>query len=49
MASCRVFNFGYFGTKRRMIRQVEEELLFLRLMDGLFYEFSQFDVKYLKE
>ena len=28
MASCRVLNCGYFGTKRKAIGQVEEELWF---------------------
>ena len=53
MASCRVLDCGYFGTKSKVIEQVEEELWlflpFLRLMDGIFYELSKFDVKYLEE
>ena len=48
-------NCGYFGTKSKVIGQVEEELWlllflpFLRLTDIIFYEFSKFDVKYLEE
>ena len=53
MAPCRVLNCGYFGTKSKVIWQVEEELWFflpfLRLTDGIFYELSNFDVKYLEE
>ena len=54
MASCRGLNCGYFGTKSKVIGQVEEELWFflkpfLKLTDGIFYEFSTFDVKYLEE
>ena len=53
MASCGGLNCGYFGTKGKVIGQVEEELWFfksfLRLTDGIFYEFSKFDVKYLEE
>ena len=54
MASCRGLNCGYFGTKSKVIGQVEEELGFilpLRLTDGIFYFFlfNKFDVKYLEE
>ena len=43
---------NYFGTKSKVIGQVEEELWlfpFLKLTDGFFNEFSKFDVKYLEE
>jgi len=49
MASCRGLNCGYFGTKSKVIGQVEEFLPFLRLTDVIFYEFSKFDVKYREE
>ena len=55
MASCRGFNCGYFGTKSRVIGQVEEELWFfftIFKIDGWHLkknEFSKFDVKYLEE
>ena len=49
MASCRVLNCGYFGTKSKVIGHVEEELPFLRSTDGIFHEFSKFDVKYLEK
>ena len=35
VASCRVLNGGYLGTKSKVVGQVEEEV-FLRLMDGIF-------------
>ena len=53
MAPCRGLNCGYFGTKRKVIGQIEEELRFLlpflRSTDDVVYEFSKFDVKYLEE
>ena len=53
MASCRVLNCGYFGTKSKVIGQEEGVMIFLTIfkIDGwhFFYEFSKFDVKYLVE
>ena len=53
MPSSRGLNCGYFGTKRKVTGQVEEELRFLlpflRSTDDIAYEFSKFDVKYLEE